>query len=256
MVRQALEAGSDFVAVTLTPGGMVSSLYRTLYTPNTASEAEPGASPIWVKLVKRGTSMQSFMAVDRSGTPGGWRKIGSNQTIPSGMVYVGLCNAGGAQGGAAVFSHVSLTTGPQLVFDNGAYTVTPASAQNMVLVPAGDSVKLAVPTNAPSQKWRLVSQGNGFYSLQSLADPSRVLSVPGAKTDNGSPVAVTPDQAQNTQRWSIVANSNSTYSLIPQFNSGISLDDFQGSGSPDAVIDIWGYNSTDPHLQWMINSAQ
>ena len=256
MVRQALEDGSDFVAAALTPGAEAASIYRTLYAPQTARIAVGGDAPLWLKLVKRGDQVQSFMAADRNGVPGNWKQIGSSQPIPSGMLYVGLYQASGLQGGAAAFDHVSLLTGPQQLFDDGLYTITPAGAPNMVLVPSGSSVKLAAAAaDAASQKWSLVSQG-GFYTLHAPANPMLVLTVPGAKTDNGTLVAAAADQGQNTQRWSIRENSNGTYSLLPQFNPGIGLDDFMGNGTPAAVIDIWGYNSADPHLQWLINSAQ
>jgi len=254
MARQALESGSDFVALTLTPGQGVVSTYRTLYAPHTASQSMDAAFPVWVKMVKRGTMVQSYSAADQSGAPGAWQQIGGGQPIPSGMIYVGLCQASGAQGGTVTFDHVSLVTGPQLLFDDGVYTITPASALNMVLVPAGNNVKLAAAADAASQKWRLTHK-NGFYTLQPLASPSFALSVPNAKTDNGSPLAVSADQGQNTQRWSIISNNNGTYSLRPQFNSNICLDDFGGNGTPDATIDIWNYNGTDPHLQWIINST-
>ena len=257
IARQALESGSDFVAVTLTPGGGIASDYRTLYAPETAASAEAvrPSSPIWVKLVKRGLSVQCFMAADRSGAPGGWKRIGGRQPIPSGMIYVGLCGACDAAGGAATFDHVSLVTGPQNLLDNGVYTISPADAPGMALVSSGAAVKLAASDGSAGQRWRLAGKG-GIYSFQPLSDPSRVLSVPGAKTDNGSPVAAAADQGQSTQRWSIAANRNGTYSLLPQFNAGVCLDDFGGVGTPDATIDLWGFNSADPHLQWNINSAE
>ncbi len=255
MVRQALEDGSDFVAAMLAPGVGAASIYRTLYAPQTAAAAAPGNSPLWLKLVKRGDRVQSFMAEDRSGVPGNWKQVSGEQPVPSGMIYVGLYQASGPQGGTAAFDHVSLLTGPQQSFDDGFYTLAPAGAPNMVLVPSGAEVKLAAAADAANQKWSLVSRG-GFYALRSPANPALVLTVPGAKTDNGSFVAMTADQGQQTQRWMIRENKNGTYSLVPQFNSGICLDDFMGSGTPAAVIDIWSYDSADPHLQWILSSAQ
>lgn len=261
MARQALEDGSDFVATALTPGVGAASIYRTPYAPQTATAAVRGASPLWLKLVKRGAVMQSFVAADRDGVPGNWKQVGGSQPIPSGMIYVGLYQASGPQGGTATFDHVSLLTGPQQLFDDGLYTITPAGAPNMVLVPSGTGVKLAPAADAANQvdaanqKWSLVRKG-GFYTLHSPANPALVLTVPGAKTDNGTPVAAAADQGQNTQQWSIRENSNGTYSLLPQFNSRIGLDDFMGNGTPAAVIDIWDYNSADPHLQWLLSSAQ
>ncbi len=256
MVRQALESGSDFVAVTLMPGQGAVSTYRTVYAPQTAAvESAGAASLVWVKLVKRADAVQGYTAADQGGRPGAWKKVGSRQPIPSGMLYVGLCLTSGPPSSRATFDHVSLTTGSQPLTSGGVYTLSPASAPGMALTAAGGAVKLSVPDDSAGQQWRLAG-GGGVYSLQPLSEPSLALSVPGAKTGNGSPVAVAADEAQNTQRWSIVAQSNGTYSLLPQFNTGIGLDDFGGNGTPDAVIDIWGYNSGDLHLQWKIDAAQ
>jgi len=256
MARQALSADSDFVAVTLTPAQGAASTYRTPYAPQAATERAGAAPPSWVKLVKRDGVVRSYVAADRGGAPGAWTRIGGPQAIPTGMIYVGLCQTGGGAGGTATFDHVSLTTGPQPLIDNGVYTISPFGAPGMVLVAAGGGVKLAPPVDSASQQWRLVGKGGGFYSFQPLSDPSRALTVPGAKSDPGTPVAAAADQGQDTQRWSIVTNRNGTYSLLPQFNTGIGLDDFGGNGTPDAVIDIWSYDGNDPHLQWTINPAQ
>ncbi len=236
------------------PGHGVAASYRTPCAPRTAAESENAASPVWLKLVKRGLFMQSYRAADQGGTPGAWKQVGSRQPIPSGMIYVGLFQATHAHNGTAAFDHISLSTGPQPPLDDGVYTITPASAPNMVLAGSGNAVNLAAPTGAANQKWRVAHQG-GVYSFAPLSDPSLALTVPGAKSVSGSRVAVTADQGQNTQRWQIVTNSNGTYSLLPQFNTGIALDDFGGNATPDAVIDIWQFNSSDPHLRWTINSA-
>jgi len=255
MARQALASTSDFVAVTLTPGHMVTSIYRGPCALRTASEGASAASPVWVKLVKRGTVVQSYMAADRGGTPAAWKRIGGSLPIPSGMIYVGLCRVSRAQGGTATFDHISLATGTLPLLDNGLYTITPAGAPDMVLAAAVGDVHLAPSDGSANQKWRLINKGGGLYCIQPFSDPSLALSVPGANSNPGSRVAVVADGGQNTQRWSIVPNSSGAYSLLPQFNMGVGLDDFGGNATPDAVIDIWNYDSADPHLQWTLTPA-
>ena len=113
MLRQVLATNSDYAAVTLTPGHGVTATYRSPFVPQTASEGASAASPIWLKLVKRGTSVQNYVAADAGGAPGAWKPLGGHHPIPSGMIYVGLCLAGRAGGGSATFDHVSLLTGSQ-----------------------------------------------------------------------------------------------------------------------------------------------
>lgn len=258
MARDALATTSNFVAVALAPRQGVVSTYRTLCAPATDAIGANSGSPVWVKLIKRGTTVQSYMAADRSGVPGAWKQIGSSQPIASGMIYVGLCLTSHAQGtgGTATFDHIALVTGTLPALDDGVYTIAPAGTPGMVLAATGNAVNLASSAGSPSQKWRLVNKGSGFYSLQPLSDASLALTVPGAKSDFGTKVSITADQGLTSQVWSIVANSNGTYSLLPRFNTGIGLDDLGGNTAPNAVIDIWGYNSSDPHLQWTLNPAQ
>ena len=249
MARQALATSSDFAAVLVTTGQGAAASYRTSYAPRTASESVSGASLTWVKLVKRGPVVQGYAAVDQAGTAGAWKPIGGPHPIPSGMIYVGLCLAGGV----ATFDHVSLLTGSQPALDDGTYVISPSGAPGMALTVSGSGIQLAPTTGAASQTWHVVNKG-GFYSLQTLSTPPLVFSVPSAKSDSGTRVAVAPDAGQ-AQRWSIVANPNGTYGLLPQYDGGIGLDDFGGNATPDAVIDVWHYDPNDSHLQWLINPA-
>ena len=250
MARDALATTSDFVAVLAEPRQGVFSAYRNQYSPQAASESATAVSSVWLKLIKRGTTVQNYWAPDQNGAPGTWKPVGGSRPIASGMIYIGLC----LSRGAAAFDHVSLATGSQFLLDDGVYTLSPASAPGMVLEVSGDTVSLAALTGAPSQKWRLVSKG-GFASLQPFSDLSRALTVPGANSQSGSKVAVTTDSGQDSQRWSLSLNTNGTYCLRPKFDTGIGLDDFSGNATPAAVLDIWNYDRDDPHLQWMINPA-
>ena len=200
--------------------------------PQTASESASAASPVWLKLVKRGTSVQNYVAADAGGAPGAWKPLGGHHPIPSGMIYVGLCLAGRAGGGTATFDHVSLLTGSQPAFDDGVYVISPVGAPGMALTVAANGIKLAPSTASANQKWRLVNKGGGLYDLQTLSDPPLAFTVPGGKSVSGSPVAVAADGGQDTQRWAVVTNPNDTYGLRPQFNGGIGLDDFGGNGDP------------------------
>ena len=257
MVRDALATTSNFAAVVLAPGHSVLSTYRTECVPLTGAESVDGDAPVWVKLIKRGAVVRSYVAADHGGAPGVWRQIGGSEPVASGMIYIGLCLAGRSQASAAAatFDHVSLVTGEQPLLDNGLYTLSPADAPGMVLVSDGARVSLTAQNGNPNQAWRLVNKGGGFYSLQPSAGDALALTVSGPKPDNGTKVAVAADQGQDAQQWSIVVNRNDTYSLLPRFDLSVGLDDFDGDTGPDAVIDIWGYNSSDPHLQWTLDPA-
>jgi Ricin-type beta-trefoil lectin domain-like len=56
----------------------------------------------------------------------------------------------------------------------------------------------------------------------------------------GDPVFQSPCQGAAWQRWEIVRDGGSSpYHIISYYNSNSSLDVYQGSDSPGAVIDLW-----------------
>ena len=252
MVRDALATTSNFVALAQEPELGALEIDRTNCQPDAAITPVGQAALNWLRLVKRGITIQTFTAPDQNGKPGHWTLVGKNQPIASGMIYVGmfLSGHGDSSVSTASFDHVSLDLGTQPLLDDGRYTISPADAQSMILTASGIAVKLAVPANDPAQAWTLTKNSDGFYSIRPAQDTSVALTVPDARSDSGTKVSMTHDTGSKSQRWSIIANENDTYCLVPQFNAGIGLDDYGGVGTSDATIDVWGLNTTDPHLQW------
>lgn len=253
MVRDALAAASNFAAVVQTPGQGVLSQYRTAYSPTVGADTVPASGPVWVRLVKRGTTVDAFQASDAGSVPGAWKKVGGDQPIGSGMIYAGLCLSSHSPGTGcrATFDHVSLAIGPQPALDNGTYTIVPVSAPAMALSAADGKVRLA----APGQRWTFTGKGGDLYAIQTAQDGSLALAVAGGGTESGTGIVLQADQGRPSERWSVVPNGNGTYGLVPQCAPGSGLDDFGGNTTAAAHIDIWQRWDSDPHTQWTITSA-
>ena len=107
----------------------------------------------------------------------------------------------------------------------------------------------------PQQKWIFAHVSGGFYSVRPASNSALSLAVEGGKTDNKTPVILEENRDSATQRWSIRANANGTYSLMAQSAPGSGLDNFGGANVSGAAQDIWQYNDFDTHLQWFFDFA-
>lgn len=257
MVRDALAATSNFAAIVQTHGHDAMSEYRTPCAPRTGTDEVNASASVWIRLVKRGTTVTTFLASDSGGTHGPWKKVGSDEPTASGMVYVGLCLTSQTPGTncTAAFDHVSLDTGPQPLLDNGVYTITPVSAPALVLGAAGGIVGLSAPAGPPGQKWVFTGKGGDAYDIQPSGDQSLALTVVGGGSASGTKLTLQADQGLSSQRWSVLSNSNGTFGLVPQCAPDSGLDDFGGNTTLAAQIDIWQRWDSDPHTQWTITPA-
>ena len=253
MVREALAATSSFAAALQTPSQSAVFAYRTLEFPQIGTDALAEPHYFWLRLVKRGIIVNGYAAPEVNGVQGVWKQIGGGSPIASGMVYAGLCLSGPAPGtpGEAVFDHIALTLGPPAL-DDGVYTIVPVSAPALAL----DATDTQVTLGSPGKKWALTRQGKNVYSIQPMTDMSLALTVLGSGSKSGTQVVLQADSGQPAQRWSVVPNSsNGTYGLVPQCAPGSGLDDFAGSATAGARIDIWDRWDSDPHTQWTFTTA-
>ncbi len=252
MVRDALAATSNFVAIVRTPRPGVLFQYRTPCAPRVATDAAGASGPVWIRLVKRGTMVDGYLAADANNAPGTWKKVGGGQPIASGMVYVGFCLASQSPGTncRATFDHVSLAIGLQPLLDNGPYAIVPAGAPALVLNASDAGVTLG----SPGPKWVFTGSG-GLYAIHPSNDSSRVLAVAGGGSADGTRIVTEADRKLPSERWAVVPNANGTYGLVPQCVSGSGLDDFGGNATPAAHIDLWERWDGDPHTEWTLTPA-
>jgi len=259
MVRDFLASNTNFAASLATAVHGSVHAFRPYYTPvATADAAAPGV-PLWVKLINRGGQVNSYVAPDAGGSPGGWIHVGSESTVSTGLLYVGLVASAHSQTAAcnAVFDHVVLDFGPQPVFADGMYTLSPASAPEMVL--DGASAPAAViqtPSGAPSQKWNFVKKGDGVYDIQYGPDKTLALSVEGTTYRDADKIVLAPDKGAPNQLWKIAINANGTFGLYSVAAPASGIDDNAGSKKAGFQMDLWKANPNDQHLQWIVNPAQ
>ncbi len=144
----------------------------------------------------------------------------------------------------------------------GQYTLTPISAPKLVLearrpvAKEQPAIGLAAPGGTSNQAWTFTQRGDGFFSIHPSDQPSQILTVVEEQPKNGTRVELIPDKKVDSQSWLVTRDViASTYVLIPVSAPNFALDDFAGNSTPQAVIDLWGYNPGDTHMRWTIEPA-
>lgn len=148
--------------------------------------------------------------------------------------------------------------------------------------PNGQEVLVATNTNSSSTTFETTWNGQGSfsYTLPSLATVTFVGTIPaaptmpsapvagetfrivsrvtgkpigidGASTSNGGQVVQWTNDGDPDQQWSLVAASNGYYNLM-NVNSGLALDDTNGSTSNGTQMQQWTLTSGDTNQQWEV----
>ena len=259
IARDALASVTNFAASLATVSHGFEHAYRPYYTPFAAANSAAASIPLWVKLIKQGGQVDSYLAPDSSGSPGAWQLVGSSTPISTGLVFVGLVTASHKQGAGctAVFDHVSVDLGPYPELPEGAYMLIPVSC-GLVLEAAGPPLSGA-PTaviqqwhNQASQKWNFVKKGNAGYEIQSGQNNSLVLSASGTAFHDEDAIVLAPDKGGQNQMWFVVENANGTYGLYSAGDAMAGVDDKEGSKRPGSAMDLLHSGPNDPTMQWKI----
>jgi enterochelin esterase-like enzyme len=159
---------------------------------------------------------------------------------------------------AAAFVIAITVSGSAPAEDWGAYAIIPSSAPGLVLeaVGAGEKdgtvVSIGKPRGASSQKWSIISKGDGLYAISPSYSSSLVLAVAQGGVKNGTAIVLETDEDRPWQRWSLKKNANGSYCLFPKHSPEDGLDHLGGDPKPGAKIDLWDHQPGDPHLEWFI----
>ncbi len=259
MIRDSLSNNSNFAAVVVTPSQGASFEWRNVTAPGLASQNAPSsASPIWLKLTRRDNLVNGFIAPDVSGAPGTWQKLGGDEPIGSGMIFIGLCASSARPGNCtATIDNVSFTEGPVPELADGTYHLINVSAPAMAVdahadASDGSQVHLAALGNAPSQLWVVKYKGNGNYQLSPSDHPALALSVDSKNAQTGTRIEVSASQNDGDTLWTIKSIGDGIYGLKSKGAPSFGIDNFGGNATTDAVIDVYPFNGADEHMQWAI----
>jgi len=116
----------------------------------------------------------------------------------------------------------------------------------------GTEVSIGAPSGAANQKWNLIPKSGKLYLIKPSYSDTLVLAVAGGATENGTKILLEKESGKPWQLWSIKQNDNGTLSLVPKHAPDKGLDDLGGDKHAGAKLDLWDYDSSDPHLQWVL----
>lgn len=105
------------------------------------------------------------------------------------------------------------------------------------------------------QKWRFIQTSaapvpvnvdNGLYSIQPQCAPNSELTVLNASKDHSTPVVIYSKNSQNHkqkshQKWQVTKLNNGYYKIIAE-NSGLALNNHNGSNANGNPITLWDYS--------------
>ena len=99
------------------------------------------------------------------------------------------------------------------------------------------------PTST-NQEWVVTSTSNGYYILQPVNAPGKVMNIDGGGTANGTQIIIWDNQGSSNEEWTITSVGSGYYNLSPASAPGSSLDD-NGQGTANGnKIQIWTSNGT------------
>ena len=129
MLRDGTAAGAPFAMISATAGSGVTFLHRATADAAAMTDATVNflTAPVWLRLVRTGSSFAGFYAGDANGVPGAWQAVGSAATITMGpTVKAGMAVTSRADNALtmAVMDHVS---GNVRLGGERTVTLTPAA---------------------------------------------------------------------------------------------------------------------------------
>lgn len=135
----------------------------------------------------------------------------------------------------------------------GIYTVS-ALVSGKYLTAGNDGNASQYSWNSSSsQKWKIISTGNGSCAIFSLADSSKALTVESGSDDNGSNICVSDYKDLKSQHF-ILHRSGASYYITAECSGNAALDVYDQSTENGANIDQWDYWDGD-NQKFYISSA-
>jgi hypothetical protein len=219
MIRNTLAANSAFLDSVVTASNGLDLDYRTSAGGGSSETKLTGVSaPYWVRVVRSGSTLSAWAAVDNSGTPGTFVQVGSNHTITMNQTaYVGLCVTSHVDGtpATATFDHITVSSAGGAATDVAPNIATaPTPASNPVATASVALSALGADTDGGGES-------NLIYTWAALRYP------------NSTPVAVTfSANATNAAK-----NTTATFTRAGTYLIRMTVTD-QGNASVSSAVSV------------------
>jgi len=125
----------------------------------------------------------------------------------------------------------------------GSYSYTLPSKSTVTFQGTVASAPSTPTSPRAGQTYRIVNKLTG-----------KPFGVAGASTTNGAQIVQWTNDADPDQQWTLMDAGGGWYNVV-DVNSGLALDDTNGSTSNGTVMQQWALNSGSSNQQWQVNSA-
>ena len=146
----------------------------------------------------------------------------------------------------------NVTVLPAQLIANGTYFLTSTISNQRLLSRGAEnhSARMHDPGNWNDQKWEFKHLQNNVYTIRNIGN-NRYLEVSNYGCFNGKDVSTTNQASLDHQKWTVVRNTNNSYSLKPNHCLNSALD--IAARATNANVQIWGHSTTNNNQKWKIS---
>lgn len=142
---------------------------------------------------------------------------------------------------------------------DSSYQINSALAAGKVLGVAAGGTRVELNTlitpNNPSQGWKFVAVGGGYYKILPLNAPGKALDVAGAGTTAGTQVKIYADNGGKAEKWMITPSNNGYFKLSPACAPSLVME-VTGAGTADGTGIQLNTSSTAKAQKFKFTTAQ
>ncbi|MBT2563125.1 DUF5077 domain-containing protein [Pedobacter sp. ISL-68] len=169
------------------------------------------------------------------------------------FVETGVNFTKSASGSAPTIDFTTLPVGtPNTDLPNGTYKIITALNNTSLLEAAGggvtDGTFVQLYTNtSPTvshQQWVITHVGSGYYKLQPVNAPGKVMDVSGGSTAAGTQIQIYTDNSSAAQKWKIINVGGDYYTLSPGNATSLVLDLNNAGTSNGTKVQVYTSNGS------------
>jgi uncharacterized repeat protein (TIGR02543 family) len=106
----------------------------------------------------------------------------------------------------------------------------------------------------PNQRFKLISDGNGYYVIQNI-NSGLVFDVSGGRMANGATVIQWPSHGGENQKWKLIANDNGSYTIASKKNTNFCIDLPAGSSAKNTQPILYARSVNKASQQFCFDAA-
>jgi len=126
------------------------------------------------------------------------------------------------------------------IISGGFYNISGSASEKYITAHSDGNINQWESTSDNSQKWQIISTGNGYCKIISAMYPDMALTVENGDSKDGNLIKLTEYADMKSQHFKI-SSAGSTYYITAECSGNAALDIYGQSLENGAAIDQWNY---------------